>query len=105
MGSLKVADVAERAGVPESFVWQLADAGAFERSLDDLDEGSVRRAMLLAVCVDAGLPMEAIGAAIASGHLTLQALDRPYYRRWGQRLDITWDQLAAQTGVPLAQIQ
>jgi class 3 adenylate cyclase len=105
MGSLKVADVAERAGVPESFVWQLADAGAFERGLDDLDEGSVRRAMLLAVCVDAGLPMEAIGAAIASGHLTLQALDRPYYRRWGQRLDITWDQLAAQTGVPLEQIR
>ena len=102
---LKVSEVADRAGVPEAFVWSLADAGAFERDLDHLDEGSVRRAMLLAVCVDAGLTLEAIGAAIASGHLTLAALDRPYYQRWGHRLDGTWDQLAAQTGVPLDDIR
>jgi class 3 adenylate cyclase len=104
-GPLKIADVAERAGVPEEFVWRLADAGAFERGTDELDEGSIRRAMLLRVCADAGLPIEAIGAAIASGHLTLQALDRPYYRRWGQRLDMTWDQLSAQAGVPLEVVQ
>jgi adenylate cyclase len=102
---LKVAEVAERAGVLEAFVWALADAGVFERDLDHLDEGSVRRAMLLSVCVEAGLTLEAIGAAIASGHLTLASLDRPYYRRWGNRLESTWDQLSAQTGVPLEQIR
>jgi adenylate cyclase len=99
--SLSVSEVADRAGVPEAFVEALAAAGALERSVDALDGGSVRRAMLLSACVDAGLPLEAISTAMRSGHLTLETVDRPYYERWGGRIDTTWERLSAETGVPL----
>lgn len=98
---LSILEVAERAGIPLELAQAFADAGAYERDLEDLDEGSVRRAMLLAACVEAGLPVEAIGSAIRSEHATLSPMDRPYYARWAHRLEITWEELAAQAGVPM----
>ncbi|MGZ4150098.1 MAG: hypothetical protein ACXVQJ_08670, partial [Actinomycetota bacterium] len=98
---LSVSEVAERAGVPEAFVEALAAAGALERPVDALDGGSVRRAMLLSACTDAGLPLDALASVIRSGHLTLDTVDRPYYERWGGRVDTTWDRLCADAEVPL----
>ena len=99
-GGLTIAEVAERAGVPVEFVQELADAGALEQDVDVLGQGAVRRAMLLWICVEAGLPLKAIASAIRSGHMTLTALDAPYYVRWGEHLDVTWNQLSVSSGVP-----
>jgi adenylate cyclase len=98
---LTIAQVAERAGISESFARDLAEAGGFERGPEELDAGSVRRAMLLSACVDAGMPLDAIASALRSGHITLRSLDRTYYERWGERLDTTWEELAAGSGLPL----
>jgi len=97
--SLELTDVAERSGVSLELVEAMADQGVFQRDPDDLDGGSVRRAMLLSVCVEAGIPLETIGQAIRDGFVSLNVLDRQYYARWGEHLDMTWADLAAQQGI------
>ncbi len=97
---LELKDVAERSGVSLELVQAMADEGVFQRDPGDLDGGSVRRAMLLSVCVDAGIPLETIGQAMRDGFVSLNVLDRQYYARWGEHLDVTWADLAAQQGIP-----
>jgi class 3 adenylate cyclase len=97
---LDLKDVAERAGVSPERVQAMADEGVFQRDVGDLDGGSVRRAMLLSVCVDAGIPLETIGQAMRDGFVSLDVLDRQYYARWGEHLDMTWADLAAEQGIP-----
>ena len=102
---LDLKEVADRAGVSPELVQEMADQGVFQRDLDDLDAGSVRRAMLLSVCIDAGIPLETIGQAMREGFVSLNVLDRQYYARWGVHLDITWADLAAQQGIPFDVLQ
>ena len=64
---LESKDVAERPGVSLELVEAMADQGVFQRDHGDLDGGSVRRAMLLSVCVEAGIPLERIGQAMRDG--------------------------------------
>lgn len=97
--SLELTDVAERSGVTLELVEAMADQGVFQRDPDELDGGSVRRAMLLSVCVEAGIPLETIGQAMRDGFVSLHVLDRQYYARWGEHLDMTWADLAAQQGI------
>jgi hypothetical protein len=92
-------DVAERSGVTLELVEAMADQGVFQRDPDELDGGSVRRATLLSVCVEAGIPLETIGQAMRDGFVSLNVLDRQYYPRWGEHLDMTWADLAAQQGI------
>ena len=103
--TLELKDVAERSGVSLELVEAMADQGFFQRDPADLDGGSVRRAMLLSVCVDAGIPLETIGQAMRDGFVSLNVLDRQYYARWGEHLDITWADLAAQQGIPFDVLQ
>jgi adenylate cyclase len=102
---LELREVADRAGVSLELVQAMADEGVFQRGVDELDVGSVRRAMLLAACIDAGIPLETIGRGIRDGHLGLAVLDRQYYARWGERLDTTWAELAAQHDIPFDVLQ
>jgi adenylate cyclase len=102
---LELKEVADRAGVSLELAQAMADEGVFQRPDDDLDAGSVRRAMLLSVCIDAGIPLETLGRAMREGFVSLNVLDRQYYARWGERLEITWEDLAAQSGIPLDVLQ
>jgi adenylate cyclase len=102
---LELSEVADRAGVSPEIVRAMADQGVFERDLDDLDAGSVRRVMLLSVCIDAGIPLETIGEAMRQGVLSLNVLDRQYYARWGEHLEMTWADLAAEQGIPFDVLQ
>ena len=97
---LGLKDVAERAGISLDLVQAMADQGVFQREADDLDAGSVRRAMLLSVCVNAGIPLETMGQAMRDGYVSLAVLDRQYYARWGVHLDMTWADLAEEHGIP-----
>jgi class 3 adenylate cyclase len=100
MDGYSLAEVAERAGTTPGFVETLVDGGLIERG-ERYDVGAVRRAMLLSACVDAGLTVEALAAAKASGHLDLSAVDGAHYAQWGHRLDRTWERLAAEEGLEL----
>ncbi|MGZ5290032.1 MAG: hypothetical protein ACXWE5_11165, partial [Actinomycetota bacterium] len=93
--------VAERAGVVDAFVGELAAAGIVEPDDDGTYRiGAVRRVQLVRACADAGLGVEAIGLALSKGTLTLSPLDAPHYERWGDRADVTYSQLASRIGVP-----
>src|SRR4051812_46677988 len=102
---LELKDVADRAGVSLELAEAMADEGVFQRGVDELDAGSVRRAMLLSVCIEAGIPLETIGQAMRDGYVSLAVLERQYYARWGERLDTTWADLAAQQGIPFDVLQ
>jgi hypothetical protein len=103
---LTLEDVAVRAGVSPGFAHRLANAKVIDPEPSGAyGVGAVRRAMLVSACVQAGLPLAGIAEAIETGHLSLDPVDAPYYDRWGERGDRTWEQLAAETGVPLSFIR
>ena len=98
---LTAEQVADRAGVEESFLAELAAARIVEPDDDGTyTTGAVRRVQLVSACADAGLSVEAIGLALSKGTLTLAPLDAPHYERWGDKADVTYGQLAARIGVP-----
>lgn len=67
-------------------------------------DGDLRRVRLAMACRDAGLPLDAIGRAIADGKISLAFLDLPTFR-WARRLDETYGDVAAGHGVPVELVQ
>jgi adenylate cyclase len=106
-GALTLDEVADRAGVAPGFAGELLSSGVIELREDGrgFGPGAVRRAMLVSACVEAGLPLTGIAEAIRSGHLSLTPVDAPYYDRWGDRGDQTWEQLSASSGASMAFIR
>jgi adenylate cyclase len=101
----RIQEVAERANVPESFVRQLVGAGALpceEAELGSL--GAVRRARLLWSWRAAGLTVETVIALVDRGALSLAFLDAPVMDL-PERLDRSYEQLAADRGVPMSFVQ
>jgi adenylate cyclase len=98
---LTAGEVADRAGVEESFLAELVGAHIVDPGDGGTyTTGAVRRVQLVSACADAGLSVEAIGLALSKGTLTLAPLDAPHYERWGDKADVTYGQLAARIGVP-----
>ncbi len=60
----------------------------------------VYRIRLVLACERAGLPVEAIGQAIAAGKLSLSYMDLPNYR-WAALTPVTYGQLADELELPL----
>ena len=100
----RIAELAERANVPEDFVRQLIDLGALPGEDAGLEAPEVRRARLLHSWAAAGLPVETVQALVDRGALSLAFLDTPVMDR-PERLDRSYRQLAADRGVPLAFVQ
>ncbi len=99
---LTVEQVVDRTGIDADFLAELGAARIVEPAGDGTyPSGAVRRAQLVRACADAGLSVEAIGLALTKGTLTLAPLDAPHYQRWGDKADVTYEQLAARIGVPL----
>jgi adenylate cyclase len=100
----RIREVAERANVPEDFVRRLVAVGA----LDGQDAGpgvrEVRRARLLHSWEAAGMSVETIMALVDRGALSLAFLDAPVMAT-PERLDTSYEQLAADRGVPVALLQ
>ena len=63
--------------------------------------GDVRRVSLVRSLVDAGIPLEGLGAAIRSGEVSLRFLDAPAFERFSALGSVTFAQLAEQSGVPV----
>jgi adenylate cyclase len=100
----RVREVAERANVPEAFVRRLIAAGALSGEEQGLGPREVRRARLLHAWQAAGLPVETIMALVERGALSLAFLDAPVMET-PERLDRSYEQLAADRQVPLALVQ
>ena len=102
--SYRVAEVAERGGVPEAFVRRLIAAGALPPEEQGLGPREIRRARLLHAWEAAGLSVETIVALVDRGQLSLRFLDAPVMET-PARLDRSYRELAADRGVPLALVQ
>jgi adenylate cyclase len=103
--SERIQEVAERANVPEDFVRQLVAAGALPHAEAELGSpGAVRRARLLWSWRQAGLTVETVIALVNRGALSLAFLDAPVMEL-PERLDRSYEQLAADRGVPMSFVQ
>jgi adenylate cyclase len=102
--SYRIQEVAERANVPESFVRHLIAAGALPAQEAGLGPREVRRARLLHSWTAAGLSVETILALVDRGALSLLFLDAPVMAT-PERLDRSYQQLAADRGIPLGFLQ
>jgi adenylate cyclase len=101
----RIQEVAERANVPEDFVRQLVAAGALPHAEAELGSpGAVRRARLLWSWRQAGLTVETVIALVDRGALSLAFLDAPVMDL-PERLDRSYEQLAADRGVPMSFLQ
>jgi adenylate cyclase len=100
----RIREVAERANVPEDFVRRLVAVGALDGGAAGLGPREVRRARLLHSWEAAGLSVETIIALVDRGALSLAFLDAPVMAT-AERLDTSYEQLAADRGVPVAFVQ
>jgi adenylate cyclase len=100
----RIREVAERANVPEDFVRRLVAVGALDGGAAGLGPREVRRARLLHSWEAAGLSVETIMALVGRGALSLTFLDAPVMTT-PERLDASYQQLAADRGVPVAFLQ
>jgi adenylate cyclase len=102
--SYRIREIAERANVPEGFVRRLMAVGALPREEAGLGPREVRRTRLLHSWEAAGLSVERILTLVDQGALSLAFLDAPVMET-PERLDRSYQQLAADRGVPLALVQ
>jgi adenylate cyclase len=102
--SYRIREVAERANVPEGFVRRLVAVGALPHEEAGLGLREVRRARLLHSWQAAGFAVESIIALVERGALSLAFLDAPVMEL-PERLDRSYEQLAADRGVPVALMQ
>jgi adenylate cyclase len=103
--SYAIREVAERANVPEGFVRQLIAAGALPaEEAAGLGPREVRRTRLLHSWTAAGMSLQTILALVDRGALSLMFLDAPVMAV-PERLDRSYQQLAADRGMPLSFLQ
>jgi adenylate cyclase len=101
----RIEEIAKRANVPEGFVRQLVAAGALPCDEGELrSSGAVRRARLLWSWTAAGLSVETVLGLIDKGALSLAFLDAPVMAL-PERLDRSYEQLAAERGAPMSLVQ
>jgi adenylate cyclase len=100
----RIREVAERANVPEEFVRYLIAVGALPSQDAEFGARDVRRARLLHSWQAAGLSVETIMELVDRGALSLAFLDAPVMAT-PERLDTSYEQVAADRGVPVAFLQ
>jgi adenylate cyclase len=96
-------EVAERAGVDPDYVDRLVElriltpaAGAVGFS-----PGDVLRARWMQSLEHAGVPLDGMAAAVAAGALSFSFMDVPLFDRFAGLSGTTFQQLSAETGIPL----
>jgi adenylate cyclase len=101
--ALSASELADLAGVPQAQVERAVGLGLVEARDGDgaFLESDVQRVRLAVACERAGLPMDAIAAAVREGRLSFAFLEGAAYRRWALRSARTYRQVSQATGVPL----
>ncbi|KZE95196.1 pH-sensitive adenylate cyclase [Agromyces sp. NDB4Y10] len=104
-GRYPLDELVSRSGVDRAFVERLVALGLVTPDPDDrFGGGDVQRVRLIEACDRAGIGVEVVAAAAASGHLSLDFLDGPQYR-WSELCEETFDELAERLEIPFDVIQ
>lgn len=102
MGELSRQEAADRAGVSLDDLDRIIELGLVNPDgRDRLTAGGVRKVGIIASLRSGGIPVEALATAVTSGHLSLDFLDDPAYEHFSALSPLTFDDLAAQTGIPV----
>ena len=103
MNGLSASELADLAGVTEAEVERLAELGILvaRDGAGPFLERDVPKVRLAIACEQAGLPMEAIAAAVRAGRLSFAFLEAEPFRRWAVRSTRTYREVSEETGVPL----
>ena len=95
-------EAAERVGVEPSYLDRLVELGILApEEPDRFSGGDVRRVLICRSLEDAGIPLEAVAAAIRRGTLSLDFFDAAAYERFAALADETFRQVSERTGIPL----
>jgi adenylate cyclase len=95
-------EVAQRAGVDPDYVDRLVELGILTPAAGAaFSPGDVRRARWMQSLERAGVPLEGMAAAVRDGVLSFSYLDVAAYDRFAGLSGTTFQQLSAQTGIPL----
>jgi adenylate cyclase len=95
-------EVAQRAGVDPDDIDRLVELGILTPAATDaFSSGDVLRARWLHSLERAGVPLEGMAAAVRDGALSFSFMDVPAFDRFAGLSATTFQQLSAQTGIPL----
>jgi adenylate cyclase len=95
-------EVAQRAGVDPDYVDRLVELGILTPGAGEaFSPGDVLRARWLQSLERAGVPLEGLAAAVRDGALSFSFLDVGAYDRFAGLSGTTFQELSAQTGIPL----
>jgi adenylate cyclase len=95
-------EVAQRAGVDPDYVDRLVELGVLTPATGDaFSPGDVLRARWLQSFEGAGVPLEGMAAALRDGALSFSYLDAAAFTQFAGLSATTFQQLSAQTGIPL----
>jgi adenylate cyclase len=95
-------EVAQRAGVDPDYVDRLVELGILTPAAGGaFSPGDALRARWLQSLERAGVPLEGLAAAVRDGALSFSFLDVGAYDRFAGLSGTTFQQLSAQTGIPL----
>jgi adenylate cyclase len=95
-------EVAQRAGVAPDYLDHLVELGILTPGAGgEFSPGDALRARWLQSLERAGVPLEGVAAAVRDGALSFSFLDVPAYDRFAGLGSTTFQQLGAQTGIPL----
>ena len=94
--------VAQRAGVDPDYVDRLVELGILTPPAGDgFSPGDVLRARWVQSLERAGVPLEGMAAAVRDGALSFSFMDVSAFDRFAGLSGTTFQQLSAQTGIPL----
>jgi adenylate cyclase len=95
-------EVAQRAGVDAGYVDRLVELGILTPGAGEaFSAGDALRARWLQSLERAGVPLEGLAAAVRDGVLSFSFLDVAAYDRFAGLSATTFQQLSAETGIPL----
>jgi adenylate cyclase len=95
-------EVAQRAGVDPDYLDRLVELGILTPAAGEaFSPGDALRARWLQSLERAGVPLEGLAAAVRDGALSFSFLDVPAYDRFAGLSGTTFQQLSAESGIPL----
>jgi adenylate cyclase len=95
-------EVARKAGVDPEYVDRLVELGILKPDGDDaFSPGDVRRARWVQSFGEAGVPVEALAAAVRDGSLSLSYLDAAAFDRFTGMSGTTFREVSERAGVPM----
>jgi class 3 adenylate cyclase/DNA-binding transcriptional MerR regulator len=106
VGGFTRQELADRSGVDSDYVDRLVEIGILTPGEGEtFSLGDVRRARLLKSLEEAGMPLDGMGRAVRSGHLSFAFLDHSQMDRFSGFSGKTFRELTAETGIPIELLQ